>query len=525
MLRQLPAESVHCVCTSPPFYGLRDYGTAVWQGGDPTCRHTITHYADAKHVAGVERPFRGDRSCCMKCGAERIDQQIGLEATPNLYIQRLVEVFREVSRVLRKDGTVWLNLGDSYSGSWGNYGGQNRGNGKQRAISRGSKAPQKAYDGLEGWIPPTARVAGLKPKDLMMIPARVAIALQEDGWYLRSDIIWAKRNPMPESVQDRPTKAHEHIFLLSKSKHYFYDAFAIQEESVTQDLRKPYTSAGAWEMDGRPPEQRHGGELRSARDSFKKNGSKREEAIPGQSVGTHRPDRKESEWDVLTRNKRSVWMVTVRAYKGAHYATFPPELIEPCILAGTSAYGCCEKCGAPYKRLVESTREHGLAAVAFPKPEPLDDRNGHKRLHQRLRAARAAGELHDHALGGKVEVLGWQATCKCQEAGIVPCVVLDPFVGSGTTGLVALHHQRSFIGIDLKPEYIQQAEERLKKGLTFAKKAQPTQRAEPAGRVVPPPNQMELFRNGTTANGSGKELPAKSKPRLRTKTPAQDAKR
>ena len=189
VLKTLPSESVNCCITSPPYYGLRDYG---------------------------------------------VDGQIGLDQTPGQYVERLVTVFREMRRVLRDDGTFWLNIGDSYAGSWGNYGGQNRGRGKQREITTGSQAHQRAYDGLERWRPPTSmKLDGLKAKDLIGIPWMLAFALRADGWYLRSEIIWHKPNPMPESVKDRPTKAHEQIFLLSKSPKYYYNYEAIKEPFVT----------------------------------------------------------------------------------------------------------------------------------------------------------------------------------------------------------------------------------------------------------------------------------------------------
>ena len=202
VLKTLPSESVNCCITSPPYYGLRGYG-----------------------VVG----------------------QIGLEETPDQYVERLVSVFREMRRVLRTDGTLWLSIGDSYAGSWGNYGGQNRGKGKQREIKTGSQAHQKAYDGLERWRPPTSKkLEGLKPKDLIGIPWMLAFALRGDGWYLRSEIIWEKPNPLPESVKDRPTKAHEQIFLLSKSPKCYYDGDAIKEPSahgsgtsVVADREKP----------------------------------------------------------------------------------------------------------------------------------------------------------------------------------------------------------------------------------------------------------------------------------------------
>ena len=266
VLRTLPEESVHTCVTSPPYWGLRDYG---------------------------------------------VDGQLGLEPTPEEYVANMVEVFREVKRVLRNDGTLWLNLGDSYVGSWGNYGGQKRGMGSQRKIISGSRIHQEAYDGLEKWRPPTSnKINNLKPKDLAGIPWRVALALQADGWWLRSDIIWAKPNPMPESVTDRPTKAHEYIFLLSKSERYFYDAEAIKEDANCAD------------------------ELITLGDkSFSKrqaNGMGIEPSGNGKANTYLVPSK---------RNKRTVWNISTKPFSEAHFAVFPPEIPETCIKAG------CPECG------------------------------------------------------------------------------------------------------------------------------------------------------------------------------------
>jgi DNA modification methylase len=246
----------------------------------------------------------------------------------------LVQVFREVRRVLRDDGTVWLNLGDSYAGSWGNYGGQNRGNGEQREITNGSQMHQKAYDGKEQWRPPTSnKMDGLKPKDLIGIPWRVAFALQADGWWLRSDIIWHKPNPMPESVTDRPTKAHEYLFLLAKSERYFYDAEAIKEPSVTDDMRRPYGSQGAWQMDGRPVEQRPNGKPRTAGNKTHKYVAEYEQS-DSEEHRTKAGLLKVADVPWYTRNKRSVWTIATKPYSEAHFATYPVELVQPCIMAG-----------------------------------------------------------------------------------------------------------------------------------------------------------------------------------------------
>lgn len=253
MLRTLPDQSVHTCVTSPPYFGLRDYG---------------------------------------------VDGQIGLEATPDAFVARLVGVFREVKRVLRDDGTLWLNLGDSYAANRSyqvpsTKGGAKHGPG-QSAGGKGSSVPD-----------------GLKPKDLIGIPWRVAFALQADGWYLRQDIIWHKPNPMPESVRDRCTKAHEYLFLLSKSDRYFFDAEAIKEPSV--DLEKS-----------------------AARYKSAFGGAKNEALLSTDQVHTRPIGMREFDGK---RNKRSVWTVTTKPFKDAHFATFPPDLIEPCVLAGSPAGG------------------------------------------------------------------------------------------------------------------------------------------------------------------------------------------
>ena len=246
-LRSLPDESVHCCVTSPPYWGLRDYGTAEWEGGDAECDHKQGRNGAGRADGIVDE--RGQRNRdgvgsmggdCKKCGALRIDKQLGLERTPEEYVAAMVGVFREVRRVLRADGTCWINLGDSYAGSWGaqSRGGPPsdkstlEGNGhfgggpkiKSLSATQIAAHPKGTHTGSWCNDHPT-----LKPKDLVGIPWRVAFALQADGWYLRSDIIWAKPNPMPESVTDRPTKAHEYVFMLSKNARYYYDSAAISE--------------------------------------------------------------------------------------------------------------------------------------------------------------------------------------------------------------------------------------------------------------------------------------------------------
>jgi DNA modification methylase len=260
-LKTLESESVHTCVTSPPYFGLRDYGH---------------------------------------------DGQIGLEETPEAFVTQLVEVFREVRRVLRKDGTLWLNLGDSYARQAGDDSTKNPDSGLK--TGRTGRAKELFQTGCNK--PPQ----GLKPKDLIGIPWRVAFALQADGWYLRQDIIWHKPNPMPESVKDRCTKAHEYIFLLSKSPKYYFDADAIKEpcsENNVNDFLKRKTLNNNGKGKGTYDEARP--DLTRSREC-------------------HMPKD-------FKRNRRSVWTVTTKPFKGAHFATFPPDLIEPCVIAGAPVGG------------------------------------------------------------------------------------------------------------------------------------------------------------------------------------------
>jgi len=354
VLRTLPSGSVHCVVTSPPYFGLRSY-------------------------------LRPDDPCK--------SFEIGTEETPEEYVAHLMEVFREVRRVLRDDGTLWLNLGDSHADSGRPY-----------------------ADNI------------IKPKDLIGIPWRVAFALQADGWWLRRDIIWHKLNPMPESCQDRPTSAHEYVFLLAKSERYFFDGEAIKEPAVTNDIRRPYGSEGMWEMDGRPPEKRHGGEPRK-------------QDMVGQNT--------------YKRNKRDVWTLPTQPFPGAHFAVFPEALVEPCILAGTSERGCCPQCGAPWTRIVrKETHFAGHSAQAGRTAEEL------------LASGKWIGNQRGMNIKmGPVIVTdtdGWNPTCSCGLEHPVPCTVLDPFGGSGTVSVVARRLGRDSIYIDLNPGYRDMAIARLR---------------------------------------------------------------
>ena len=335
VLPTLDAKSVQCVITSPPYWGLRDYG-----------------------VTG----------------------QIGLEPTPDDYVQTMVEVFREVKRVLRDDGTLWLNLGDAF-----------------------------------------------QDKQLLGQPWRVAFALQADGWYLRSDIIWAKGvsfcpsysgSVMPESVTDRPTKSHEYLFLLTKSPRYYYDADAVRENWA--DDRNGAANGQNWD---RPETQ------------------------------TASPRRPQLAPKTTGRNLRSVWTINPQPFSEAHFATFPTALVEPCIKAGTSEKGACDKCGAPWNRQTDISYSPGDGGPGFAARHTDHRDRGRPNLENKKK---------------HVSTSGWAPSCKCETDSHARCVVLDPFAGSGTVGCVALKLGREFVGIELNPDYCTLARESIE-GPLFAR--------------------------------------------------------
>ena len=336
-LKTLPDASVQCCVTSPPFYGLRDYGTAKWEGGDEGCdhKHFLGGHGEKSEMqtGSLGTQTYQYKNVCGKCGATRIDNQIGLEETPEAYVAKLVDVFREVKRVLKDDGVLWLNLGDSYWGGKGKSGYELPDEAEARRANGETFQTGHNIPGYMDMRPTDGKHPVIKPKDLIGIPWMVAFALRADGWYLRSDIIWAKPNPMPESVTDRCTKSHEYIFLLTKSAKYYYDNEAIKEVATGYDGRKDDQFKGAIKSyDGVMP----GGKPQT----FAQRGQKRWEyknlQEDGQQPNTmHLKRLVGEEYLSPVRNKRDVWTVATKPYKGAHFATFPPDLIEPCILAGS----------------------------------------------------------------------------------------------------------------------------------------------------------------------------------------------
>lgn len=503
VLRTLPAESVHCVVTSPPYWGLRAYGTPpqVW-GGDRSCEHAWgvelpgkrSRWGDLDTLSDKQKSNRGSASMvealeapggafCRRCGAWR--GELGLEPTLGLFVAHLVEVFREVRRVLRRDGTCWVNMGDCYAGTP---------NGKSAAEYKSEGVDDRTFRDK----PFATTGNGLKPKDLCLMPARVAIALQDDGWWVRSDIIWHKPNPLPESITDRPTKSHEYVYLLAKSEEYFYDHEAVKEPAAGANLHTP----NGWDTD----EGRHGTihraprrEMRpvgrtvkaepDARNSADGRSKPHSAARRGHASGAIVPyaDNRQSRHGVEipadgpTRSRRTVWTIATQSYRDAHFATYPEKLVEPCILAGTSARGACGLCGAPWERItqkgdvdLEWQRACGGDAegeyhgkTVKPLPGWHNGQGGNLALSGITPAAvQDPSAVKARILEGMrpTITLGWRPTCACHPAFAgdpVPCRVLDPFNGSGTTGVVALREGRDYIGVELQPEYLGLARKRL----------------------------------------------------------------
>ncbi len=455
VLREMPAESVNCVVTSPPYWSLRKYDCepVVW-GGDPECEHEWADVAKNGAVeayAGAGRWQHGGHSrdespgdwtrltqgthTCRLCGAWR--GQYGLEPTPELYVEHTLMWLREVRRVLRKDGTCWLNIGDGYWGGKGQSGAPQDFEDAGRR-GRGETIQRGEYNiATHGTTRPSdRRHPNLKPKDAVLMPFRVALAAQADGWWVRSVIIWAKPNPMPESVRDRPTDAHEYIFLLTKSKAYWYDQDAVREnfaEGTAERISQP--------------------------DLDRQQGGYKADAYQADFPGRKKRDRRPA--DVLRamrdnghngRNVRSVWTFPTEPFPDAHFAVFPRELPERCIKAGCPEW-VCPKCGKARVRVTEivSRKEH-------PAREHRNVRN--KADFDGADYARRECTL---GLVPDKTVESW-SDCGCGEP-FVGGIVLDPFAGSGTTCEVAYHLGRTAIGIDASAKYLDMAIERVKQGV------------------------------------------------------------
>jgi len=370
VLKTLPGESVDCCVTSPPYFNLRDY---------------------------------------------QVEGQIGLEDSPEEYVEKLVTVFGEVRRVLKDRGTCWIVIGDSY------------------AAKRGYQVPDSKYKDVGNSRGMKASDYGLKPKDLIGIPWMVAFALRADGWYLRGDYIWAKPAPMPESVTDRCVKSHEYIFHFSKKAKYYFDHIAIEEDSVSD-----HKSGNGFKRSARVSYQNQDGSARGNEDQWGEVGGK--------------------------RNKRSVWAINTKPFKEAHFATFPPEIPAICIKAGTSEKGVCPACGAPWVRQLE--KSHVKPVDYAGKSSTQDKQFSSRRISANTRARRLAGGEHDNPFPA-AKTIGWRPSCSCildcAWGGPIPATVLDPFFGAGTTGVVSRKLLRNYIGIELNGDYIKIAKTRLAK--------------------------------------------------------------
>lgn len=400
-LATLDSESVQCCVTSPPYWGLRDYGTGTWEGGDESCDHKGMPLASSSSsLAGYSSenvkvrtnsvPFR---DTCGKCGAVRIDRQIGLEKSPGEFIDKLVAVFREVRRVLRRDGIAWCNIGDSYAAQRG-------GTCMPAETLAGGVGGKSEYaDPLRGrqrhggyQAHRNASSVGLKHKDMCLIPERLIIALQEDGWYVRDKICWAKKSPMPESCTDRCTKSWEPIFMLTKSARYYFDQEAVREQAEYGFSTE--IGAKIWNRSGVPSEVEN-----------RPDGST---TIPGNGG---------------TRNMRNVWHLGPDPFPEAHFATFVQEIPRRAILCATSERGCCAKCGAPWRRKTNKTK------LRRERPNELTKRNG---------AEGTGNHCANTVAGVAVETLGWEPGCQCNAKNLVCtkcCTVIESWhdnIKSGT---------------------------------------------------------------------------------------------
>ena len=538
VMRSMEAESVHLAATSPPFYGLRNYQIApsLW-GGDPSCDHVWGDPQRSQHANSIPGPNgRGGKNgygarnveketgpFCVKCGCWR--GVLGMEPDFRSYVAHVVEVFREVRRVLRRDGAAFLNLGDSYATGAGAVG-DRPGGGEQGSAWAGRPAPGKtswagrgigfrgahapdnsgkaAYsvpDGLGPMTQPNRMPQpGLKPKDLMLIPSRVAIALQDDGWWVRQDVIWHKPAPMVESVLDRCTKSHEYVFVLAKAEKYFWDAEAIAEpvtQSTMERMSQPNfeQQLGSFRVPGKT-----NGPIKAA---VKRSGNKERKAATerGCPEGTGKNQASSVPWEGLTRNKRDVWTINTEPFGGefcracrsyfegaalnalrveviekedgskerrrwcscgehdrwlSHFATWPPALVEVMVKAGSSEKGCCATCGAPWGRTTERVDQgwdgsrYGEAALAAA---------GGVKTGGTAKSTLGSG---NGKLVGKRETVGWAPTCKCEQVyPLERALILDPFGGAGTTAMVADRLQRDAVIVEMNPEYAEMARQRL----------------------------------------------------------------
>ena len=448
VLRTLPTASVHCCVTSPPYFGLRDYGLPPTIWDDPgDCVHVWDTSIRPGQSGGNGRTSTltkgGDRrkgdhenygafpattsACCQRCSAWR--SSLGLEPQVGMYVSHLVQVFREVRRVLRPDGTCWIVIGDSYAAS----GWKNQGRGSP-TLNDGQAdfACRQAQHGLGSGTTP-----GVPAKNLLGVPWRLAFALQADGWVLRQEMTWVKVAPMPESVQDRPTSATEKVFLLAPQGRYYFDMDAVKTPAVCTP---------------RPESSRWNGEAKHQQDG-------RQRGKTG--LGFNRPEAGASMRNYLLLgpepfSSRGLGVDT------DHFAVMPTALVEPCVLAGTSQHGCCSHCLAPYRRVL-ARGARPLVGVDLPLTSRRSADGSAASPHGTGSALRVSNSANDAQwrAGHPDHPTGWAPTCPHTDAPVVPCTVLDPFCGAGTVALVADRLGRDSLGIDLNADYLTLARARL----------------------------------------------------------------
>jgi hypothetical protein len=428
-LREMAAGSVHTCVTSPPYWGLRAY--------------LPDDHPDKPSEIGGERTFEE-------------------------YVATMVDVFREVRRVIRDDGTLWLNLGDCYATGAGKVG-EHPGGGEQGARWKGETARAAERSGHEGKhayrVGPLTQAnrlpqPGLKPKDLVGIPWRVAFALQADGWYLRAACPWIKRACMPSSVQDRPTTGVEQVFLFAKDERYFYDLDAVRVTPTS----KPQRRLTRREENAKGAVAAPGGKVRPPNYDVMT-----EPGVNNTPIGGR--NRRDTDWffeslgDILDGGEGLLhsdegdplaFVVNTQPFGGAHFATMPPGLAEPCVLAGTSAHGCCAACGAPWERVTERAERPGVGAEDVP----INGRDGLTAQPGLERTGMSHFRYAEWLRENPPIARGWEPSCACG-AEVTPCVVLDPFGGAGTTALVARRTGRRFVHIELNPAYMEIARRRV----------------------------------------------------------------
>jgi len=451
--RRIPlADGVAQMClTSPPYFNLRQYDSARWEGGDPNCEHTAIRRGES--MAGSKSAInkRSSRDpigrTCRLCGAQRVDAQIGAESSLQEYTDNLVAVFREVKRVLRKDGVLLLNLADCYNGSQKGY------NGNGTWYDRtGTK--QHTNIGSIGLMP--TDVQDFKPKDLIPVSWTVAMALQQDGWFLRQAFNWLKWNTMPGSQQDRPTTSHEYWFLFSKSRHYYWDHHAITIPLKGESIRRNQSGwHGNEDRDYVDGPQNHMSEYFGS-DKAKSQTSRTyrtsdtfvaglDDYIKGVELFLKELRRIRDNGTGLLTDLDGDIMASVfntEGYEGKHYATFPSSMIEPFVRAGSSER-TCEICNTPWETVVEETPYE---------PEIVDIGVRHVDASRKDKQRKLSGrEYNDQK---RTKITGWRTTCKHDNTGTGKSIVLDPFVGSGTTVKVAMSLQRSAVGLDLSYKYL-----------------------------------------------------------------------